>query len=194
MTQAVEHSAHLAALTANGFDFDRRSFQAKTQRARLFSQCSIQRLIVDLGHAAADAAHQELAAVLIFGAIATQEGIQRIQTMHEPGFLQELQGSVDGRRGGFLTILGQLGQDLIGANRLVLAPNDLEHAPSQGREVYLTRRAHLFGRRDRALNASGVVVRNSLSVYCFRHTALDLNRLFRIARRVVVALQHGAIL
>lgn len=55
---------------------------------------------------------------------------------------------------------------------VVLAPDDLENALSQRSQVYLPRCAYLFGRRDRALNASRVVVRRSLSVNHSRHTAL----------------------
>jgi hypothetical protein len=172
MTQAIEHSAHLTALIADGFDLDGGCLEAKAECPRLFTQGAIQNRIVDLGHSPAHVAHQELTAVIIFGAIATQERIQRVETMHESGFLKELQGSVNSGRGGLFAILGQFRQDLIGADRLVLAPDDLENAPSQRGQVYLLRCAHLFGRRDRALNASRVVMRRSLSVYHSRHTAL----------------------
>jgi hypothetical protein len=48
----------------------------------------------------------------------------------------------------------------------------LENAPTQRGQVHLPRRAHFFGRRDRALIAARVVMRRSLSVCCYRHTAL----------------------
>jgi hypothetical protein len=179
MTELVEHSARLTALIADGFDFDGGVFEAKPEGTRLFPKCAIQNRIVDLGHSPARTAHQELTAVIIFGSIATQERIQRVETMHEPGFLKELQGSVNSGRGGLFAILGQFRQDLIGADRLMLAPDDLENAPSQRGQVYLPRCAHLFGRRDRALNASRVVMRRSLSVSHSRHTAL-----FRAPSRV----------
>jgi hypothetical protein len=172
LTQAVEHSAHLTALIADGFDLDCRVLQAKAECARLFPKRAIQNRIVDLGHSPTLATDEELAAVLIFGAIATQEGIQRVETMHESGFLEELQGAVNSGRGGLFAILRQFRQDLIGADRLVLAPDDLKNAPSQRGQVYLPRCTHLFGRRDRALNASRVVMRRSLSVNHSRHTAL----------------------
>jgi hypothetical protein len=164
MTQAIEHSAHLTALIADGFDLDGGCLEAKAECTRLFTQGAIQNRIVDLGHSPANAAHQELAAVLIFGAITSQERIERIQTMHEPGFLEEFQGAVNGGWGGFFAILGQFRQDFVGADRLMLAPHDLKDTPSQRSQVDLLRRAYLFGRRDRALNASCVVVRRSLSV------------------------------
>ena len=172
LTQAVEHSAHLTALIADGFDLDCRGLQAKAECARLFPQRAIQNRIVDLGHSPTLGTDEELAAVLIFGAIATQEGIQRIETMYEPGFLKEFQGAVNSGWGGLFAILRQLGQDLIGPDRLMLAPHDLENAPTQRGQVHLPRRAHFLGRRDRALNAARVVMRRSLSVCCSRHTAL----------------------
>jgi hypothetical protein len=172
MTELVEHSAHLTALSADGFDLDGGVLEAKPEGTRLIPKCAIQNRIVDLGRSAAHTAHQELTAVIIFGAIATQERIQRVETMDEAGFLKELQGSVNSGRGGFFAILRQFRQDLIGADRLVLAPDDLENAPSQRSQVYLPRCAYPFGRRDRALNASRVVMRRSLSVNQSRHTAL----------------------
>ena len=172
MTELLEHSAHLTALVADGFDLDGRAFKAKSKRTRLFPKCAIQNRIVDFGDSPALAAHQELTAVLVFGAIATQERIQCVETMHEPCFPQEFQGAVNSGRGGLFAILGQFGQDLIGTDRLVLAPDDLENAPSQRGQVYLPRCAHSLGRRNRALNASCVVMRRSLSVDHSRHTAL----------------------
>jgi hypothetical protein len=172
MTQTIEHSAHLITLIADGFDLDRRGFQTKAEDTPLFAERAIQNRILDLGHPPARAADEELPGVLILGPIAPQERVQRVEPMHEPGFLKEFQGSVNGRRGGLIAILGQLRQNLIGADRLVLAPHDLENASSQRGQVDPPRCAHLFSRRDRALNASRVVVRRSLSVYDSRHTAL----------------------
>jgi hypothetical protein len=44
LTQAVEHSAHLTALIADGFDLDCRGIQAKAECARPFPQSAIQML------------------------------------------------------------------------------------------------------------------------------------------------------
>jgi len=172
LTELVEHSARLTALIADGFDLDGGVFEAKPEGTRLFPKCAIQNRIVDLGHSPARAAHQELTAVLIFGSITTQERIQGVETMYESGFLKEFESSVNSGWGGLFAILGQLRQNLIGADRLMLAPDDFENAPSQRGQVHLPRCAHLFGRRDRALNASRVVMRRSLSVNQSRHTAL----------------------
>lgn len=173
MTQAVEHSAHLTALIANRFDLDSRGLEAKAECARLFPKRPIQNGIFDLGHPPAHPAYQELAAVLVFGTIATEERIQRVEAMHEPGFPQEVERAVDGGRSCFVAILRQLRQDLVSADGFVLPPHDFEHAPSQRGQVDLPRGANPFGRRDRALNASRVVMRRSLPVYCSRHTAIS---------------------
>jgi hypothetical protein len=130
MTEPVEHSAYLTALIADGFDLDGGVFEAKPESPRLFPKRAIQNRIVDLGHSSAHAADQELTAMLFFGAITTQERIQRIETMHQPGVSQEFQGPVYSGWRGLFAILGQFRQDLIGADRLVLAPDDLENAPS----------------------------------------------------------------
>jgi hypothetical protein len=107
LTELVEHSARLTALIADGFDLDGGVFEAKPEGTRLFPKCAIQNRIVDLGHSPAHVAHQELTAVLIFGTVATQERVQRVETMHESGFLKKFQGSVNGGRGGFFAILRQ---------------------------------------------------------------------------------------
>jgi hypothetical protein len=193
LTQAIEHSAHLTALIADGFDLDGGVFKAKTEGTRLFPKCAIQNRIVDLGHSPAHVAHQELTAVIIFGAITTQERIQRVETMHESGFLEELQGSVNSGRGGLFPILGQFCQDLIGPDRLMLAPHDLENAPTQRGQVHLPRRAHFLGRRDRPLNAARVVMRRSLSVCCSRHTALFCSPPRLAEATVVWGLRHSTV-
>lgn len=171
MTQSVEHSAHLTALIADGFYLDRRGFQAEAQHARLFPKRAIQNGIVDLGDPATLAADQELAAVLGFRAITTQERVQGIEAMDEACVLEEFQGAVNSGRGGFFAVFRQLRQDFIGADRLMLAPDDFKDAPSQRGQVYLPRCAHFFRRRDRALNAARVVMWRSLSVYESRHAA-----------------------
>jgi hypothetical protein len=172
VTQAVEHSAHLTALVADGLYLDCRGFQAEAQGTRLFPKRAIQNGIVDLGDSSTLAADQELAAMLRFRAITTQERVQGIEAMDESGVLEEFQGAVNGGRGGFFAVFRELGQDFVGPDGLVLTPDDLKDTPSQRGQVYLPRCAHLFRRRDRALNAARVVMRRSLSVYDSRHAAL----------------------
>jgi hypothetical protein len=173
VTQAVEHSAHLTALVADGFYLDCRSFQAEAQSTRLFPKRAIQNGIVDFGDSATLTADQELAAMLSFRAITTQERVQGIEAMDESGVLEEFQGAVNGGWGGFFAVFRELGQDFIGTDRLVLAPDDLKDAPSQRGQVDLPRCAHLLGRHDRALNTLRVVMRRSLSINHSRHTALS---------------------
>jgi len=110
--------------------------------------------------------------MLRFRAITTQERIQGIQSMDESGVLEEFQGAVNGGWSGFFAVFGELGQDFVGSDGLVLTPDDLKDTPSQRGQVYLPRCAHFLGRRDRALNTARVVMRRSLSVYDSRHAAL----------------------
>jgi hypothetical protein len=172
VTQAVEHSAHLTALVADGLYLDCRGFQAEAQGTRLFPKRTIEHGIVDLGDSATLAADQELAAVRGFRAITTQERVQRVEAMDESGVLEKFQGAVNSGWGGFFAVFRELGQDFIGTDGLVLTPDDLKDAPSQRGQVYLPRCAHFLSRRDRALNAARVVMRCSLSVYDSRHAAL----------------------
>jgi hypothetical protein len=172
VTQAVEHSAHLTALVADGFYLDCRGFQAEAQDTGLFPKRTIQNGIVDLGDPSTLAADQELAPVLSFRAITAQERVQGIEAMDESGVLEEFQGAVNGGRGCFFAVFRELGQDFVGPDGLVLTPDDLKDAPSQRGQVYLPRCAHFLGRRDRALNTARVVMRRSLSIYDSRHAAL----------------------
>jgi hypothetical protein len=159
-------------LVADGLYLDCRGFQAEAQGTRLFPKRAIQNGIVDLGDSSTLAADQELAAMLRFRAITTQERVQGIEAMDESGVLEEFQGAVNGGWGGFFAVFRELGQDFVGPDGLVLTPDDLKDTPSQRGQVYLPRCAHLFRRRDRALNAARVVMRRSLSVYDSRHAAL----------------------
>lgn len=77
LTERVEHSAHLTALIADGFDLDGAVFEAKPKGARLFPKCAIQNRIVDLGHSPTHVAHQELTAVILFSAITMGFPLQR---------------------------------------------------------------------------------------------------------------------
>jgi hypothetical protein len=161
-THAVECSGCFSAPRADRLDFDRGCFQPKAKRTRAFVQGPIEHRVLDLGDPAAPAAHQELSRVRIFGSIASHKCIERVQAMDETGFLQELQCPVDRGRGGFLPILAQFRENFVGANRLVLAPHDLENAPAQRSEVDRLRCAHPFSSRDRTLDASRMIMRRSL--------------------------------
>jgi Fe2+ or Zn2+ uptake regulation protein len=52
--------------------------------------------VLDLSDATALATDQELSGVSVFRSIASQERIERVQAMHEPGLLRKLQCSIHG--------------------------------------------------------------------------------------------------
>ena len=99
----------------------------------------------------------------IFGPVATQEGVERIQPMHEAGFLQELKRSVHRLRGPSAAVLRKLGENLVGADRLVLPPYNLENSLADLGEIELPDRADSLGRCDRLRDAARVVVGRPLS-------------------------------
>ena len=102
--------------------------------------------------------------MLILGPIAAEEGVQSVEPVYEAGLLQKFERAVDRRWGGFFPVAGQFRKNFVSPDGLVLPPDDLENPLPQRREVYTSRRANFFGRRDRALNAACVIVGGFMSL------------------------------
>jgi len=90
--------------------------------------------------------------------VAAEEGVQGVDAMHQPRLHQELEGAIHRGRRGLVALLGELGQDLVGADRLVGAPDDLQHALADRREVEPAARADLDRRGHGPVDAGAVVV------------------------------------
>lgn len=101
----------------------------------------------------------------VLGSVASQEGIERVQPVHEAGFLKKLERPVDCLRGRITAILCKLGENFVGADRLVLPPYDLEDAPADWREIKLPGGTDPLSRRDRALHAPSVIVGRPMSLH-----------------------------
>ncbi len=130
----------------------------ETGGAAAVGERALQRRVVDLDDAVALAADEELADVLAARRVAADEGVQRIDAVHEPGFDQELERAVHGGWCGLVAFLGELGEDVIRADGFVRAPDDLEHALAHRRELEAARGADFFGRADGTADAGGMIM------------------------------------
>ena len=151
-------SAGRGTLGADGLDLYRRCLEPKAQGTGAILERPIQDGVLNFGDSPADAAHEKLSGVLIFGPIAAEKGVQRIQPMYQSGVLQKFERPVNRRWSGLFAVAGQFGQDFVSADGLVLPPDDLENPFPQRCEVHPSRRADFLGRRDRTLYATRVIV------------------------------------
>jgi hypothetical protein len=101
----------------------------------------------------------------IFGSVASQEGIERVESMHEAGLLKKLERPVDCLRCRIATILRELGENIVGADRFVLPPYNLEDSPANWREIDSPSGTDPLSRRDGALDAPSVIVGRPLSLH-----------------------------
>ncbi len=88
--------------------------------------------VIDLGDGFAAAADQQLRGVFPSGPRAADEGIERVDTVHQAGFHQEVERPIDrGRRGPSAGPV-ELIQYVVCLHGLMAAPHDFEH-PTPGR-------------------------------------------------------------
>ncbi len=99
---------------------------------------------VDLLHGVAVLARQEdrAAAGAVVHAAAGEEGVLAFEAMDDAGFEQRVDGAVDGDGREPRALLGQLGEDVVGADRGVRRRDLLEHVLAQLGEAQV-----LFGKR-----------------------------------------------
>ena len=103
------------------------------------------------------------------GGIAAEEGVQGVDAMHQARLDQELERAVDRGRCRLVALLGELGEDLVGADRLVRAPDDFEHALADRGEVQPAAGADLDRRGHGPVDAGTVVVVPGLARSGLRH-------------------------
>ena len=85
---------------------------------------------VQLFHASAGAAYQQLKAMRVFGARAGHIGIERLDAMHQALLDEKFQGAIDGRwpRRGMLG--GEPVQQIIGLEAAGRGGDHFQHAPA----------------------------------------------------------------
>ena len=110
----------------------------------------------------AAATDDELRDMRLAGFAAADEGIERIDAMHETGIDQEVERTVDRWRSRLVSLFGEFRQDLVGAYRLVRAPHDLKHPSADRRQVESALLTKVGGRVESVLDAALVVVRRDV--------------------------------
>ena len=110
----------------------------------------------------------------------TDEGIQRIEPVHEAGLDQEIQCPVHCRRRRLAVGLAQAAEDVVGADRPVAVPDDLEYASPERGEAQAAIAAQPFCRAQRCVDAVVVIVlleRCRFRILC--HVGHLLRRVYR---------------
>ena len=115
--------------------------------------------VVELGDLAAATADQEEGAMRRLGCLAADEGVEALDTMHQPLGHQEVERAVDRGWGDGAPLAAEQLQQLIGADRCVAAPDELEHPPTQLGELGARSPQTVSAADKAASNTSPVVVR-----------------------------------
>ena len=90
----------------------------------------------------------------VLGPVAAEERVERVQPMHEARFLKELESPIHRLRSRIAAVFGELGENLVGADRLVLPPDDLEDSLADRREFEPPGCTDSLGRGDGPLRRS----------------------------------------
>jgi len=121
------------AVAASAFDFHGFTRYAETQSLGAVGNPARERRVREFGNRAAGGANQELADVPFARFAAAHKGIERGDAMNEARVLQEVEGAVDGGRRGLFALLPQQGQQLVGLDRFMAAPYELQHPAAERR-------------------------------------------------------------
>ena len=78
--------------------------------------------------------------------------------MDDSGIDKEFEGAIDGGWRGLVAFLGELREDIVGADRLVGPPDDLQHPSPHWRQVESAPRTDLGCRADRLVYACGMIM------------------------------------
>ncbi len=139
--------------------FDGPALDLETGPACGIGDRSIQVRIADFRRTATGPADQELPGVVGCRLVASDEGVEALDTMDQTVFEQELQGPVDGRRCGASAFALQHVENVVGAHRLVAAPYQFQYPLTQLRQSDATPGTDFPRLQDRDLDALVMVMR-----------------------------------
>lgn len=114
--------------------------------------------VIDLGDVLALATDEELGEVPEVGPVATDEGVERIDPVDQARVQQEFQRPVDRGWSRSPAVPGKLGQQLVGAHRIMLAPDELQDPAPQRRQPQAPLGTDLLGNGQCISNTTPVVV------------------------------------
>ncbi len=105
-------------------------------------------------------ANEELPLVHMPGMAAADKGVERGDAVHQAVFQEEIQRPVDGgRRGTAAVFLAQHAEDVVGAQRPVALPDQLQHTLAQGSQAQPLLQAELLGLLKRVADTMAMVMR-----------------------------------
>ena len=148
----------LLALRANPRDLDYRVVDRESEITGFGQQVIITNL--EFGDLVTVATNQELRAAAMPGVRAGNKSVKTFDTMNQAFPQQKFERAVDDR-GRDLFIPGapiQLGQDIVGAHRLVAGKQDFEHLPAARGQPQIAFGTELRGLRQQLALATAVVV------------------------------------
>src|SRR5690606_30259667 len=117
---------------------------------------------------AALSADQKSTAMMFTGMGTADEGVERGNPVNQAMLKQKVQGPVDRRRRGVVSIRGQLGQDIVGAQRLVGLPDKLQYPFPDRRQTGVFIAANRAG-IGQCLGDTGLMVMGAVGQCAFRH-------------------------
>src|SRR6266404_3678527 len=114
--------------------------------------------IAEFSDCTAGAADQKLSRVQVLRRLATQVGVQGVDTVDQSRTHQKAQSTVHRRRRVLTTLLAQSTQNVVSADGRMARPNELQHAFAGGGQIQAALGAHLIGRVQGFGHAAPVIV------------------------------------
>src|SRR5690606_12049294 len=151
---ALATSAIGPAAGALAAQFDDAAVHAKTELLRATRQQAGDFRVVHFRHVAAVAADEELHAALVARIAAAHVRVEGRDPVHETLAREELERAVHRGRRRVAPLLPEHREDVVGLDRLVAAPHELEYPPAQFREAQATLGAGFLRPRERPLEAA----------------------------------------
>jgi zinc transport system substrate-binding protein len=155
----VHRSCALPAAGAQADDFNGLAFDTETDRSGTGDYGLADHRLLQLDGRVALAADQELALVGKLRLIAADEGVERGNAVDQAVFQEKIQRTVDRRRRRATTVFfAQHGEDVIGAQRLVALPDQLQHPFAQGGQAQTLARTDALRFGQGVTDAAGMVM------------------------------------
>ncbi len=122
------------------------------------TQQSVDLRVIQLRHRLATGAYKELPGMTAVGRRTADEGVARLETVHEPFGDEEIKGAIDRRGGNRALRAGEGLNEVVRFRRPVTLPDELEYPPTLGGEPDSALAAELLGTRQRIGQAVAVIM------------------------------------
>jgi len=143
---------------AKAMDFEMGSAGLKAGGAECEREGGVKRGIGEFGNLVTLGANQQTHVVRFVRVGAADEGVKAVNAVNKAMFEQEIETAVDGGRLDAVVFGGETVDEFVSLDRLVVRPNQFEHAPTQWRELGTERLATIFGLLKSVAEAACMVV------------------------------------